>query len=86
MIDITIDDFVRFKNLEFKMEQMKNMRYKKSTIDNAIDEVMKDANKISNETSFDKTDIDEIIKLPFDETMEMFIQEFLKNNNKKGEK
>lgn len=85
MRDITIDDFVRFKNLEFKMEQMKNMRYKKSTIDNAIDEVMKDVNKISNEYSFDKTDIDEIIKLPFDEAMEMFIQEFLKNN-KKGEK
>ena len=45
-----------------------------------------DVNKVSNETSFDKTDIDEIIKLPFDEAMEMFIQEFLKNNNKKGEK
>lgn len=85
MRDITIDDFIRFKNLEFKMEQMKNMRYKKSTIDNAIDEVMKDINKVSNEYSFDKTDIDEIIKLPFDEAMEMFIQEFLKNN-KKGEK
>lgn len=80
MKDFTVDDFVRFKNLEFKMEQMKKMNDRRLT--------MKDTIETSENicVSVDKTDIDEIAELPFEEIIEKFIQEFLNNNNKKGEK
>ena len=75
MKDFTVDDFVRFKNLEFKMEQMKKMNERRLTMENVL------------KVEVAKVDsIEDIVKLPFDEAMEMFIQEFLKNNNKKGEK
>ena len=80
MKDFTVDDFVRFKNLEFKMEQMKEMNDRRLT--------MKDTIEASENicVSVDKTDIDEIAELPFEEIIEKFIQEFLNNNKKKGEK
>lgn len=81
MKDFTVDDFIRFKNLEFKMEQMKEMNDRRLT--------MKDTIEASENicVSVDKTDIDEIAELPFEEIIEKFIQEFLNNNNnKKGEK
>ena len=75
MKDFTVDDFVRFKNLEFKMEEMKKANERRLTMENVrtVEVAMADH-------------IDDIAQLPFDEAMEMFIQEFLKNNNKKGEK
>lgn len=75
MKDFTVDDFVRFKNLEFKMEEMKKANERRLTMENVrtVEVAMADH-------------IDDIVQLPFDEAMEMFIQEFLKNNNKKGEK
>lgn len=74
MKDFTVDDFVRFKNLEFKMEEMKKANKRRLTMENVrtVEVAMADH-------------IDDIVQLPFDEAMEMFIQEFLKNN-KKGEK
>lgn len=74
MKDFTVDDFVRFKILEFKMEEMKKANERRLTMENVrtVEVAMADH-------------IDGIVQLPFDEAMEMFIQEFLKNN-KKGEK
>ena len=69
MKGFTVDDFVRFKNLEFQMEEAKKKK--------EIEKVIRDVDVIS------RSNIEDITELPFDEVIERIIQEYFRNN--KGE-
>ncbi len=69
MKGFTVDDFVRFKNLEFQMEEAKKKK--------EIEKIIRDVDVIS------RSNIEDITELPFDEVIEKIIQEYFRNN--KGE-
>lgn len=71
MRDFTVDDFVKLKNLEYKIKM--NEKRKTEEIVRDVDVVMRD-------------NIEDIITLSFDEFIERTIQEYFKNNKgRKGE-
>lgn len=69
MKGFTVDDFVKFKNLEFQMEEAKKKK--------EIEKIIRDVDVIS------RSNIEDITELPFDEVIEKIIQEYFRNN--KGE-
>ncbi len=71
MKGFTVDDFVRFKNLEFQMEEAKKKK--------EIEKVIRDVDVIS------RSNIEDITELPFDEVIERIIQEYFRNNKGEGE-
>ena len=72
MKDFTVDDFVRLKNLEFQMEDANKKK--------EMEKIVRDVDIIS------RSNIDNIVELPFDEALEQIIQEYFRNNNKNGDK
>lgn len=71
MKGFTVDDFVRFKNLEFQMEEAKRKK--------EIEKIIRDVDVIS------RSNIEDITELPFDEVIEKIIQEYFRNNKGEGE-
>lgn len=71
MKGFTVDDFVRFKNLEFQMEEAKKKK--------EIEKIIRDVDVIS------RSNIEDITELPFDEVIEKIIQEYFRNNKGEGE-
>lgn len=67
MRDFTVDDFIKLKNLEYKIKM--NEKRKTEEIVRDVDVVMRD-------------NIEDIITLSFDEFIERTIQEYFKNNKK----
>lgn len=71
MKGFTVDDFVRFKILEYQMEEAKKKK--------EIEKIIRDVDVIS------RSNIEDITELPFDEVIEKIIQEYFRNNKGEGE-
>lgn len=69
MKDFTVDDFVRFKNLEFQMESANKKK--------EMEKIIRDIDVIS------RDNVEDVVNLSFDEVIEKIIQEYFRNN--KGE-